>query len=545
MNYIDDVPEHVLETVNQKLNYPINVKFFVVGDITRDGWFSNVWVLISESRLIVVTDDNIETYPLDSIKKIIITNLTTGGMLIGNIDGEDTILCRYSNKYTKQFGQFCKNFSRLQNNENIEDKNIDKEKKDKKVDIDKRSISLRLLSYVWKYKSKVAMVLIFMVFSSILSLIRPYIEGQILFDQVFKKGSKYYGRISLVISLIVISQFMSLLISIIHGRITAKVSAEVVCDVKIEVFEAMQKLPMSFFVDNRTGSLMNRINNDSTTIQNFLTDGFAYLIVNLLTLIGIIIMMVKINWKLSLIVLIPALITIYGTKNIFPRISKYFSQRFRKSSRLNSFLNDSLMGIRVVKAFGKEKIEIERFKDANNDLAEIETDSAKYIHTIFPLYSLVLNFSRLAVWGLGIWMVINRDITFGMLVSFTQYLGMLYGPLQFMVRVVEWWSDSTNAAHRIFEIIDIGVEMQSTERRLKPESIEGNIKFKGVTFSYEPNKPVLHKLDIDINSGEMIGIAGQSGAGKSTIIKLITKLYNIDEGKILPFLNRMLHRKIL
>lgn len=551
MDYTDEIPKHVLETIEQTLGPSINIKSSVKGDITNDGWFNDIWVIVSDTRLIVSSDNSVKSYTLNRVKELRITNLTTGGMLIGNIDGEDIILCRYSNKLTKDFGQFCKDFSELQESQELQDKEAMKEgtkvvedvkgrgdrekaggEKHKKTDVDRRRISLRLLSYVWKYKFRVFVVLLFMILSSLLGLARPYIEGQVLFDQVFIKGGKYYGKLGFVIGSIVMTQLLSLLISILHGRISAKISAEVVCDVKIQVFEAMQRLPMSFFVDSRTGTLMNRINNDSATIQNFLTDGFAHLIINLLTLIGIIIMVLKINWILSIIVLIPALITIIGTRSIFPKISRYFSQRFRKSSRLNSFLNDSLMGMRVVKAFGKEKKEIERFTDANKDLSDIEIESAKYIHTIFPLYSLVLNLSGLAVWGIGIWMIIKQDITFGMLISFTQYLSMLYGPLQFMVRIVEWWSDSTNAAHRIFEIIDTRAEMQTIEQQVKPEKIEGNIRFEGVTFSYEPNKPVLHKLDIDINSGEMIGIAGQSGAGKSTIIKLLTKLYDTDEGKI-------------
>jgi ATP-binding cassette subfamily B protein len=533
----EDVPEHIIDNINQELHSQIDIKLAVMGDITLDGQFSEIWVIVSKSRLIISTSGstsgNIETYELDNIKKLTINNLATGGMLVGNINNEDIILCRYSNRYSKKFGWFCKNFSNIKENKKTQDIDDLIRLEDEKGEVDKRTISLRLLSYIWKYKGKAAIIFVLMLFSSILGLIRPYIEGQILFDQVFVKGSKYYGKLWMAISLIVLSQIGFLLVNIIHGRITAKISAEVVCDVKTEVFGAMQRLPMSFFVDNRTGSLMNRINNDSATIQNFLTNGLTHLVINSITFLGILVMIIKINWKLSIVILVPSLITILRTKKIVPKISKYFFQRFRKSSRLISFLNDSLMGIRVVKAFGKEKTEIKRFQTANSELAKIEAASAKYVHTVFPLFNLILSVSKLTVWGLGIWMIVSKEITFGMLISFTQYLGMFYGPLQFMVRVVEWWTDSTNAAHRIFEIMDLEAETRSTKAYLKPKDINGDIQFKEVTFSYEPNKPILHKIDMSINSGEMIGIAGQSGAGKSTIIKLLTKLYNIDEGKIL------------
>ena len=144
----------------------------------------------------------------------------------------------------------------------------------------------------------------------------------------------------------------------------------------------------------------------------------------------------------------------------------------------------------------------------------------------------MMGFSGLIVWGYGSWLVVNGEMTFGSLITFTGYGAMLIGPLQFMTQITQWWSDCMNSASRIFEIMDTVPEVEEKSDAIRIPSIKGNVEIKDVSFGYEPNNPVLHNLNFKVNSGEMIGIVGHSGAGKSTLTNIITRLYDVKEGAI-------------
>ncbi len=528
-----DVPEHILKIIQKEIHKEPSIQLSTMGDISHDGQFSDVWLIITDEEFITSYNDKVHVYYLNEISELKIENLPTGGMLIAAVQGEEEIVCRFSNKYAKELGEFVKSFAKIKEGKLERDDASSKDVDDKEEDkIDKRSTFKRLLGYVFEYRCVVLVVFLFMVLSSLFSLITPYMEGRILFDEVLKKGGKYYGKLGWAVLLIFLSQLLSLILNIINGRLTSKMSAKIVYDIKVQVFEALQRLPLSFFIDNRTGHLMNRVNHDANAIQYFLIDGITYFIVNLLTMIGILYVMFNMHWRLTMVIILPLIVITYSTKRIFPKISRNYSERWRRSSILNSLINDNLTGIRVVKAFGKESLEIDRFNGVNRDLADIESYTAKYSLTVFPMYGLVIGISSLAVWGLGIWEVFEDRITFGTLVTFTAYLGMLLGPIQFMVRTVDWWSNTMNSAHRIFEILDFEKEMKRPTSPIKVTSLKGNIEFKDVTFAYIVNNPILHNINMTINEGEMVGLVGHSGAGKSTITKLITRLYDVEEGNI-------------
>jgi ATP-binding cassette subfamily B protein len=205
---------------------------------------------------------------------------------------------------------------------------------------------------------------------------------------------------------------------------------------------------------------------------------------------------------------------------------------FRRGSSLNSVINDSLSGARVVKAFGKEGEEITRFSNTNQNFYKVNLELGNLLQTAFPLLYFLMGSSGLVVWGYGSYLVVKGELTFGSLITFTGYVGMLVGPLQFMTQITNWWSDCMNSASRIFEIMDAIPEVEEKANAIRLPNIKGDVFLKGVTFSYEPNNPVLHDINIDVKQGEMIGIVGHSGAGKSTLTNIITRLYDVKEGQI-------------
>lgn len=401
--------------------------------------------------------------------------------------------------------------------------------------LDRRSLFRRVLGLTPPYAKQIGLMVVLMLTSSVITLFSPYLGGKILFDEVLRPSGKYAQRLGLVILAMFAVQLLTLLVNIWQGRVNSKVAAQIVFDLKTQVFTAMQRLSLKFYNHQQTGSLMTRVNNDATHLQYFFHDGLPFFIVNSLRLVGITIVLLLMDWKLALLVLIPVPLIVLITMKVRPMLWRLYTKRFRANSRLNAVVNDSLGGVRVVKAFGKEEQEIQRFTKSNQRVFEVNQEVGKMASTVFPALSYLMSVGALVIWGVGGWRVLQGDLTFGTLMTFTGYLGMLYGPLDFMTRIVDWWSSSMNSAQRIFEVID------STEMLWTPEPqeivslgrLQGNIEARDVTFGYEEGKPVIEDVSFTVQAGEMIGIVGRSGAGKSTLINLITRLYDPTSGTML------------
>ena len=401
--------------------------------------------------------------------------------------------------------------------------------------LDKRSLFKRVLGLTPPYAKWVALMVVLMLASSAVGLLSPYVGGRVFFDETLKSGGKYAGKLGYVVLAMFAIQLLTLVINIFQGRVGAKVAAQIGYDLKTGVFNAMQNLSLRFYNQQQTGSLMTRVNNDAEHLQYFFHDGLPFFIVNALRLIGVIIILLALDWQLALPVLIPVPLIVFITVKVRPMLWRMYTKRWRASSRLNAVVNDSLSGMRVIKAFGREDAEIERFGRRNRRVYEVFREVGNTTSTVFPLLSYLMGIGALVIWGFGGWRVVRGDLTLGTLMTFTGYLGMLYGPLDFMTRVVEWWSSSMNSAQRIFEIIDSTQVLWTPEgdELVQMPELKGAVEARDVSFSYEEGKPILENISFKVEPGEMIGIVGRSGAGKSTLINLIARLYDPDQGQML------------
>ncbi len=583
MELLERLPDHVKGAFARHEIWPAAVKLFVNGDLSVDGHYRDVWVVITQEELAVMTgyftgdrvkyfsgykaagkadkaknkktaeevwtEESFVSYPMDQVEKFFVEHLVSGGMLIATVAGEEKAICCFTNSLAKKFGQFVKLAEKIREGKELTEEDFkddqpsmycpkcgmpfsDPDRRMCSRCLDRRSVFRRVLSYVPRYKLQIIMILACMFASSALNLVSPYLGGRVLFDKVLVKGSPNYGQVGTIVLLIMATNAAHILISIMYGRVNSSVAAEIIFDLKTEIFEAMQKLSLSFYNKRQTGSLMTRINQDANHLQYFFHDGLPYFIVNIVRIIGIAAIMFAMEWKLAILVIIPSPFIVYYLKNMFPKLWKLFNHRYRKSSTMNALINDSLKGIRVVKAFGKEDMEISRFNRANEGVFSVDYGLGTTLSTIFPFVRFMMGIGGLIVWGYGGWLVAGGDLTFGTLITFTGYIGMIYGPLEFMTQVVDWWSSCMNSAQRIFEIVDSVPEVTEDIKPVSMENMKGDICVKNVSFSYEPNKPVLHDISFEVKAGEMIGLVGHSGAGKSTIANLITRLYDVQEGSI-------------
>ncbi len=396
----------------------------------------------------------------------------------------------------------------------------------------RKKLFLRVLSYVPRYKKHLIAMMAIIILSALVNLLPPYLSGNILYDEVLNPDGKYAGAILPLVSILVLISAVTVVLGILLGRIGAEMSGNIIYDIKTEVFSAMQNLGMSFFSSKRTGNLLNRINSDALDIQYFLNDGLPNFIINAATICAIGLFLFIVNPILSVAVLVPVPIIALIIKKSTRKFKKIKWHTWRRSSTMNSVINDTLLGVRVVKAFGKEETEIERFNESSRLLAENKVREGVAAAKVFPMLSFIMSLGGLIVWGIGGGQVIRGKLTFGELMTFVGYLSLLYAPVNFMVKTFDWWTNCMNSAQRIFEVIDRKTDVPEKENAANI-NVEGNIELKNVTFSYEPNRTVLKNVSFTVEKGEMIGLVGHSGAGKSTITNLITRLYDVNDGEVL------------
>lgn len=494
-------------------------------------------------------DWRIEQFPVCELESLQVINLIGSGQLVA-MGREERSLAVFTNGLMRKATTLVQVFEKLKKGEAVDTENIPNDEdeetcpscgmiypeRDRRIcpKCMKRTVIFwRLLKFAAPYKWTVALVVFFMLLNAACSLIIPYLMGTVLFDQALGGEGSFAGRIGLVIGLIILFRTFSLLFGVSYGILNAKMAASVVFDLKAAVFASMQRLSLRFFQRKQTGQLMTRINNDSADLQNFFVDGLSYFVVNALNIMGITTILLVLDWKLTLFAFLPLPVVILLVRRSFPKLWRLSWRRHKRTSSLNSLISDSIRGTRVVKSFGMESREKERFQRANLSFAGAEQRFNKLGGTLFPALKMLTQLGGMLIWAFGGMMILRGEIAFGLVLTFVHYMQMLYGPIEFMNNIVGWWSQCMAASQRIFEIQDAVPEVVDQENAIVLETFKGNIQLSHVTFGYEPNKPILKDVCLTIKEGMMLGIVGHSGAGKSTLVNLISRLYEVNEGAVL------------
>lgn len=329
-----------------------------------------------------------------------------------------------------------------------------------------------------------------------------------------------------------LSQFLSAGLGIWRGRLSSYLSNAITLQIRTQLYERLQWLGLSFYDKRQSGALLTRVTQDVNELNNFLVDGLQNLVVSGLLLVGILVILLRTNWQLTLLVLIPAPIVVLTTRIVWRLLRRRFERLWQTRSRMAAGLNSTLNGVRVVKAFAQEDREISRFDRSATNLADATYRVEIWMATLFPLLGLLMTAGTYVVWYIGGRQVIGGVITFGVLNMFLYYLGQLYGPLQGMTRIADWLGRAMTAAERVYEVMDTDPDVRDAAEPVLLPRIEGAVEFKNVSFGYEKGRRVLDNLNLSVAAGEMIGLVGHSGAGKTTIINLISRFYDPSEGTI-------------
>ncbi|MBR2877343.1 MAG: ATP-binding cassette domain-containing protein, partial [Clostridia bacterium] len=402
----------------------------------------------------------------------------------------------------------------------------------------KSSTVKRLFSFFKEVRLKMLFFIFSILFSTALTLIIPQFSTQKLYDEVLNSGntSGYDVLLSSLISLvgtIALLKILQWIFTFVYQYIIAGMLPWVIYSIKLKIFTAMQKLSVGFYTHKQTGSLMERVTRDSNNIYWFFVDGFPYVITNAITVLGIFAIMFFTSWKLTLILIFASATIVIA----YPIVEKIFRKLHHKvwvqNSNLTSKVSDNINGHRIIKAFSKETEEYENFGNMSKRLMNAEIKASNSEATVFPILSILIYALSAIVLGVGgVLSVKYNELTIGELLTFVVYLQMLQGPVEFLSWVTNWWARCVDSAQRVFEIMDTEPDIKEPENPVELKNFKGDIELNELQFEYEPAQPIIKNLSLKINSGEMLGIVGKTGAGKTTISNLIARLYDPKEGSV-------------
>ena len=395
---------------------------------------------------------------------------------------------------------------------------------------------LRILVFVRPYGALMSFLLAAMVGGTCFGLATPYLS-KLFIDFILKPdaagGFPHARWLPLATLALLIAHVGQLFLGAIHSRLAGTLGFRTVHDVRAALYRKLQDLSLSYFDKHQTGAIMARVNQDTGDLQRFLVDFIPLTVESLLTLLGVGVFLFVFSWKLTMLILLPIFASVLFLRYIFSRIHIFFRRYFHRRSRLSALVGDALSGMRVIKAFGQENDEIDKFDMRSGQYR----DAGIHLVHKWSVYHPVLHFfimsGTVLVWFIGGREVIGGAMTLGSVVAYSGYLAMFYRPVFILTRMIELITNSLAAAERIFDVIDTEPEIMDAPDAISIPKINGKIELRSVSFGYDKYKPVIKELSVTIEPNEIVGLVGKSGAGKSTIINLICRLYQADKGKVL------------
>ncbi len=393
----------------------------------------------------------------------------------------------------------------------------------------------RLFAFMAPYKGYAALVIFCMITYSAVCLVSPIFSGSLLYDRVIAPSGDMHSLPMLFAVLFAILglAIANLGLSILQSWASAKVIFPMGKDMKQTLFNAVMKQSLSYFNSNPTGRLISRVDYDVDRVRSFLINTLPNFIINIAIFFGLTVALFILNWRLTLIVFIPVPIIVVIFRVMLPKLSRMYTKNWRAASSFNTMVNDSLGGIRVIKAFAKEAEETYRFTVSATKLYDANLRTNLMSLTIFPVIGLLIGVSSTMVWGYGGLQVIGKQMSYGDFVTYLGYIGAIFAPLQFFTTFTDQVTDVINASNRMFEVLDEVPEIVDATDAADIPKFDGDIEFKSVSFHYNPNRPILKDVSLKIHAGDNIGLVGSTGSGKSTIANLITRMYDPIAGSIM------------
>lgn len=479
----------------------------------------------------------------DVAEASVIAGVGCGLLYIKKTDKSDLLLCRFTMSAMKAAGEFCKvvNYF-IQTKEyaapDEEETPICEKCGRPLVEgmsqclfcYNKMSVIKRALELMRPFAQKILIAELFLTLSSVIYLLVP-LFSRYLIDDYLRPMTGTFKQILMLAGAMLIARVLGEIVFIVSSRVFNKASIQYATHLRNAAFEKIQKLSMNSLSKRTSGDLIKRVMDDTNTIMQFMSDGGRWAVEQMIMFVVVLVILMFTNIKLTLLVFLPVPVVMFGMSRFWKLINMRYERQWRKNSKCQSILHDIIKGIRTVKSFGKEELEIKKFSHATRELAQVSSDNEALWARLFPLMTFFTGIGEFLVLYFGGKDIIGGTLSFGVLVQFTMYITYVYAPLRWLVSFPRWLAEAMTGMVKVFEILDEEPDITSIANP-KNVPVCGSVSFEGVSFGYKSYEPVLKDINLDIKPGEMVGIVGRSGSGKSTMMNLIMRLYDPSQGKI-------------
>ncbi|MFC1996020.1 ABC transporter ATP-binding protein [Chloroflexota bacterium] len=392
-----------------------------------------------------------------------------------------------------------------------------------------RGTVIRLFLYARPYSGQLILVAALVIVNTFANLAGPILLG-VAIDQFITIGDiPGLARIALIMLVVFL---LGGLAAIIYGIIMVGVGQRLVADVRAELFSHLQALSMAYHDRHRVGDLMSRVTNDTEAINQVLSNGLITFITNILSLGGIMVMMFLLNWQLAIGTLILLPLMVYITMLVTRRSRVAFRDVQRNLGTMNAVMEENIAGIRVVKAFARAEDTIAQFEGANAANRKSGVKADIITAALGPMFTTMSTITIAATALLGGWLSLQGIVTVGVIATFVVYIMNFFRPMRGIAMLYNHLQSALAGSERIFEVLDAPPSVPDHPQAQPLAGIQGAVTFEGVTFGYDPQKPVLIDVELFAQPGETIALVGPTGAGKTTIINLLSRFYDVDAGAI-------------
>lgn len=395
--------------------------------------------------------------------------------------------------------------------------------------------------YLKPYSLSIAIVILFAIGSAAFSIVGPKILGKAttkIFEGLVQKitgvpdASIDFGYIGNIAMILVALYLVSSLFGIIQSFIMSGVAQKVSYNLRKQISEKMDTLPLNYFDTRTNGEVLSRITNDVDTVNQTLNQSLSQIITSVVTLIGVLIMMFSISWIMTLATFIILPVSMVLISLVVKKSEKYFKSQQEYLGHLNGQVEEVYGGHNIMKAFNREEASTKDFDELNNTLYKSAWKSQFLSGMMMPIMSFVGNLGYVLVSILGGWLTIKSVITVGDIQAFIQYVRSFNQPIAQMAQVANIMQSTAAAAERVFEFLDEEDEVKDPVNSVDPSEIRGEVEFEDVHFGYNEDKIIINDFSVDVKPGQKVAIVGPTGAGKTTIVKLLMRFYDINSGSI-------------
>lgn len=547
-------PENFEELLKPYQNENEPFLFAVIGDLDLDAHYGQTAVVVGEKRFFILDADKntVTPYSFSDITSAKIKRMYSNAYLtLTKNDGTEQIVMRFTFSVAGLMDMTSKYINAIAKGKDKDtEMEIVKNAYEKLVCVcpkcgrhllhpgapcikcqSKGKIIKKFAPYVLPEKWHLLGCLAIILIMSAIQLLPPYTTKMIIDDIIPKGNLAMLGVLVLAMLLCYIIHYS---LAALLSYILCKSGGRIVVHLRNDVYKKAQYLPMKFYDKTATGQVINRIGGDTSTIENFIINIVRDAVLQLILLVGIIVIMLAMNWRLTLISLIPVPLVVVGGKLFAKKVAPLYRRTWRKWAGVTSVLTDSIPCIRVVKAFSGEERAVSKFENYNDEWYKTVIKTGR-VNSVFPnVLAFLITIGTLTIWAIGGNWAMHETfgLTPGILVSFISYTSMFYTPVRYFASIGNTYQSALSSVERVMDIIDAEPEYNK-EGAEKVERVEGSIEFKNVNFSFDKTKKVLTDVNFKINAGDIVGVVGTTGSGKSTLINLLMRYYDSYEGEIL------------